>query len=240
MADKSERHGRLRFRFSLLTAILVLTIVALAIVVVLQWREIFPLETKVRQLRTEVGSLTIDDSSLSQAIQLRQQDPNIWRWRIYLPPGGQYKLKEAGGLLPPRAGKPDELWLQDVDKAKRGVSRGEFSGVPLEGEFTLEASLLRRENGWRFAATPGPGVTIYHFEEDWPAELGRIVSSGVPSDAQRTLKPGERVLLLYLSMPQLTPAIGGGTRSEPPSSPAEGIVLWLEQQPPGPSGTQHP
>ena len=56
-----SRKGR-PIRFSLFTAILLTTIVGLTIVVVVLWREVGPLRVEVRQMRAQLGKLTIDDA----------------------------------------------------------------------------------------------------------------------------------------------------------------------------------
>ena len=77
-AQNSSSRGR--SRFSLLTALMLMTIIGLLITVTKLWREVGPLRAEVRQMRTELGHLTIDDRNRAQAIAIRQPNPNIWRW----------------------------------------------------------------------------------------------------------------------------------------------------------------
>jgi hypothetical protein len=228
-APTTEQRRPVRLRFSLLSGLLFVTIVALAIVVVLQSRRLWPLEREVRRLRAEVGALSIDDRAVTHATQLRQQDLNLWQWRIYLPPGRPLKLVEYVGRLPGRAGKSDEQWLQELENAVPRIGRSSLTSGGEQGEFTLRATLLRQESGWKFSTSPGGGSSIYPFQSDWPADTGRIASSGVPIGAQRQFARGKPIVLLYLSTPKRTATPGGVTRSEFPSDAAEGMVLLLEQ-----------
>src|SRR5947207_15917846 len=81
-----------RPRISLLTALLLMTIAGLAIVVVLQWREVGPLRAENRRMRDELGYLSIDDPTKAYAIQLKTVGDEPWKWRVYLPPGGKYEM----------------------------------------------------------------------------------------------------------------------------------------------------
>jgi hypothetical protein len=59
----------------------------MAIVVALLGRELLPLRREVRQLRNQVGILTIDDGSQIHAIDVPTDAENVWKWRIYVPRG---------------------------------------------------------------------------------------------------------------------------------------------------------
>ena len=51
---------RIRARISLLTALLLITIAGMAIVIVQLWRKVEPLQAEVRNLRRELGYLSIN------------------------------------------------------------------------------------------------------------------------------------------------------------------------------------
>ena len=65
-----------------------MTIVGMAIVVVQLWREVGPLRTEVRQLRDEVGRLSIDDpiESFTRSRSAPTSDLT-WKWRVWVPAG---------------------------------------------------------------------------------------------------------------------------------------------------------
>lgn len=219
------------FRFSSLTAFALMTIVGLGIAVVLQWRELGPLRAEVRQMRTELGRLSIDDPSQVQAIEVRQPDPNLWRWRVYLPPGGQYKLCSFGGILPARGSQSNREWLNALKSAGVGISSSEFSNFKWEDELNFEASLISFDGRWKFETHPG-GESRYSLTDNWPADIGRYQASDIWETRQRTFSPGEPIVLLYLAKPVKAATPGGGTQTSVPTEPEEGIALWLEQTPP--------
>lgn len=217
-------------RYSLRTALLLTTIIALAISVVLLWRDAEFARGVARRLRGEVGQFTIDDQTRVNAIQVRQPDPNLWRWRVYLPPGRPYKLRQAVGPLPSRVGMKDKDWLTAVKNNQYG-SLGEHSGSEMQGELVVEASLFRQTDGWRFVTRPGDDVSFFPLTSlgTWLDELSRIERGDVSKNAQRVFERHEPIILLHLVKPVLKPTAGGGTQSTEDTKPAEGIVVWLEE-----------
>lgn len=104
-------------------------------------RELVELQAKMRALRKAVGItddqpdvLKITDDKLVHVRALYPYDDLSWRWRIYLPPGKKWNLYYSHGA------KWDD---------GRGVfgSGGGFSSLSCEGEFTLEAKVMRMLNG---------------------------------------------------------------------------------------------
>ena len=90
---------RFRPRISLLSALLLMTIVGMCIVIVQLWREVVPLREEVRSYRNELGFLTIDDRTRIHGIQVPTREDG-WKWRVYFPPGGDYKLQCYTGIIP--------------------------------------------------------------------------------------------------------------------------------------------
>lgn len=83
---------RFRPRISLLTALLLMTIVGMAIIIVRQWRELTPMRVEVQQLRDQVGILTIGDPEKVHAISIPSDTDGVWKWRIYVPKGQQANI----------------------------------------------------------------------------------------------------------------------------------------------------
>lgn len=222
--------SRFRFRYSILNILVLMTIIALAICVVLLWRDAEFARGVARSLRGEVGQLTIDDKTRVIAIQVRQPDPHLWRWRVYLPPGRLYKLRQAAGPLPSRVGMKDKDWLTAVKNNQYGYL-GEHSGNEMQGELVFEASLFRQEDGWRFVTRPGDDVSVFRstFLGDWLGDSSRIERGDVSKNAQRVFERHEPIILLHLVKPILKPTAGGAIQSTEDPKPAEGIVVWLEE-----------
>jgi hypothetical protein len=215
-------------RFSLLTAFLATTIIAMGIVIALFWREVGPLRNEVRQMRIDLGQLTIDDPTQAYGIQVREYDKDLWRWRIYLPSGGQYSLHCVKGILPPRGQISLRQWLDSMPQMDN-VSM--MSGSGLDREHIWEVSIKERNGVWSVETTPGRITMDVKFKDDW-FDGTRLVGGDLQSDLQATFTPDQPILLLYIPKPDATPGSGGGMSYDWPTGAAEGIVMWIEQRPP--------
>lgn len=231
--------SRFRPRFSLLTMLLVMTIVGMAIVIAQMWRDVGPLRAANRQMRTELGLLTIEDPKRAYAISLPTFEDKTWKWRIYLPPGGQYSLSEYSGHLPDRVAHRGKTWFEEVRKTGNGSIK---SGSGMQGEFLLEARLIKEGEVWVLATQSihldgdnsrigGGRTSVYQPSGDWLSDRrSRTMSSDVGA-SQKSFEPGEPILLVHLQRPVITETPGGGYTSRSPQGPADGVVLWIEQQP---------
>ena len=121
-----------RPRISILTALLLMTILAMAIVVAQQWREVGPLRSEVRRLRDELGQLSIEDPTKLHAIEVRTKDAMIWKWRIWVPERMNAQLRFAWSDVPldgyPAADvaekdnlKPGEQWISVTVQKAPGI-----------------------------------------------------------------------------------------------------------------------
>jgi hypothetical protein len=208
---------RFRPRLSLLTALLFMTIAGMALVIARLWREVGPLRGEVRELRQFVGELSIDDKTKILAIEVRQPDPNFWHWRVYLPPGKEYKLLQFDGLLPPRGKLSNKDWLAALRKAP--VNKSESTGEQFEGEFTIDTTLTPVGDTWKLEMfyLDGTMDARYAFQDNWPAERFRNEASDIWPLHQREYEPGEPIR-----------GVRGRVRPSISNKPAEGIALWLE------------
>ena len=237
--EKPKSTKRWRPRLSLLTALLFTALVACGVTIWQLWREVGPLRAENRRMRTAGGRLTIDDPKMAYGISVPTFEDDTWKWRIYLPPGGKFSLNNRSGHLPHSSQHPDKTaWFDAVRKDGVGSS---WSGSPFEGEFMLEARILKESNGWVLVTrstklgdgnrTAGGGKTsIYQPSDDWLADLrSRMTSSDVAAD-QKSFEFGQPIMLLHIQRPVITETSGGGYSSIAPSGPADGVVLWIEQQ----------
>src|SRR4051812_48010133 len=143
---------RFRPRLSLLTALLLMTIIGLATVVVLQWREVGPLRAEKRRMRSELGYLNIDDPTKAYAIQLNTVGDEPWKWRVYLPPGGKYEMCcFSGHPLPTAMALQGRNWPAKVKGHGGGVTS---MSSDLRGEFMVEAKLEKKGRLWTFHFKP--------------------------------------------------------------------------------------
>jgi hypothetical protein len=151
-------------------------------------------EAENRQYRIDLGllddapgMLVISDPQQVHLRQLPSFKPRHWRWRLYLPPGRQWRLATSQG----------EVWDET-----RSDFRGSGSGTSFDerGEITLEGGIMRDEDGrthvqilWgdrgSAAWIPDAGMRVLESNGQRTMKIG-----GSPK--QESLPPSARVELL--------------------------------------------
>jgi hypothetical protein len=221
-----QRH---RLRFSLLTAILLTTIAGMGVAL---WRlngELAPLREEVLRLREEQGRLTIADPNKIYAIRVMTEEPNAWRWRVYLPPHQKYLLHTRLHTIPGRQlNMTADAWRQRLLEARSGSS----TNAP-NGEFFVETRLLRD------AQQPGKWTLHYRFGDSLGsvgAEMKWLddrrvwsMSSEVDWTQQTELSASAGLDLFMLRQGDLKETTGGGYTVTNPSSlnDTPGVMLWI-------------
>jgi hypothetical protein len=105
---------RPRFHICVLTAFSLFSVVGLSVVVVQLWNEVVPLRSEVHLLRKQMGHLTIENPDVPHAIAVKTDEPDTWKWRVYLPPLplAKYVVSCTPGLHPPVTEKNVDLMLE--------------------------------------------------------------------------------------------------------------------------------
>jgi hypothetical protein len=203
----SPAPGRLRPRFSLLTALLLMTVVGMATVIVLLWREVGPLREEVRRLRDEMGVLVVDDPTKVNAIQVNTRDDLTWKWRVWIPKGGTYVIRSFGDDIP-KEGFPQQGGTMPIHEP---------------GEYVIgyEIDRDRANGGWYGKTTLAGTGSVGKDHQPWVEWTSKTsTGGGVPETAQ-TYEPGERIELMRHRVSQ----VRDSTKIEDPSA---GFMIWLE------------
>jgi hypothetical protein len=241
MSKPANQFGRKWLpRFSLLTVLLLMTIVGLSIGLVQLWQEVGPLREANRQMRTELGLLNIEDSKKAYAISLPTFEDDSWKWRIYLPAGGNYTLNSYSGRLPSASQQHDKEWYRAMRKDGVGSS-STISGF--EGEFMLEAKAVQQGKDWMLvtksikregnSSVSGGGKTsISQPSGDWLSDRRSRITSSDASVTQKSFEPDAPILLLLGQLPVITETPGGGFNAQSPTGASDGFALWLEPRRP--------
>ncbi len=202
---------RFRPRISLLTALILMTIVGMAIVIAQLWREVGPLRTEVSQLREQVGVLKIDDPSRIHAIAVPSDAEGVLKWRIYVPTGTTAVLRAKCG-----------------DITRTGYPEGKFVYKLSAGEHLLKFTARKYESRGSWVAeieSPQSSsmITLAFNDEDLFG-TGVFESQRVFSETEVMNKSGKLTLVRTRFAP---PGNGPILATETPSP---GFIIWLEQQ----------
>jgi hypothetical protein len=202
-----------RPQISLVAALLLMTIVGMAIVIVQLWKKVEPLESEVRALRTEVGHLTIDDDTRIQAIGVPTDDAESRRYRIFIPRGEVVFIHCQVGTVP-----------------KDGIPEG-GRGVPLEpGEHVVSLTFYRDELS---------GTWNYRFGIPTATVRGKIPDEEFWPRWNRYQHDTQGIGPLPLTLPNFRPnyvlqrhRVSRRDSPHPKSTtePLPGFVIWLDRK----------
>jgi hypothetical protein len=214
------------WKFSLRTMLLVIAILCLAIPLILQSSKLNRAQVELRQLRDQLGYLTIDDRSKVHIIAVDVDEPNTWRWRMFLPRGVRYTWCLGYGDIP----------AQGVPKSKMdGISNESYSET--DSEVVITAKLRQMDNrDWTLSVSSsiqgsqaqmgGASTIIPDKEMRWTREVpgreGHVLGSG----GTETLDPKGPIVLLQWRSVEKRP---DGTYG-PSAKPMPGYMIWLHQQ----------
>src|SRR4051794_22073185 len=96
MPDPIPPHAK----FSLRTLFILIAVICFAIGTYVVGRRLANAEREVRKLRNETGVLTIDDPTKVYVIAIDVDEPNTWRWRMFIPKGHKYSWNIAAEKIP--------------------------------------------------------------------------------------------------------------------------------------------
>jgi hypothetical protein len=192
-------------RFSLLTALMLMTIMGLLITVAKLWREVGPLRADVLRLRNEVGSLTIDDATKPHAIRVRTSDDFTWKWRISIPQGREYVLKCACESIP-KQGFPAE---------QGSITLSEPGEVWIEYRIAFDP----QSKTWQDRLST-PSAYLGSSQQDWVTWPSKTTASEGVAYKTESHEPGKIILLDRERVSQ-------ASSSQNIEDPAAGFMIWL-------------
>jgi len=218
--------SKFRVRFSLLTLLLASATICLA---VSHWhtsRQLATARAQLRQLRDELGYVSIEDKSKFHAVALESGEPNTWQWRLFVPKGVRYQWKIACEDIP-----------QDSPPSRAGVTAG--SNEPYwdaDNEVLVTARLREADEGnWTLSVTSkigdskhqmsGATLKIPREKIEWMSTVsatdGRVIGSH-GTDVRAADGP---IILLQRRACEKQP----NGSYQPSAGPRPGFMVWLSK-----------
>lgn len=223
----TETRKRNLWRLSLRELLLIVTVVAACVGLFVVASRQKKAESELRVLREEVGQLTIEDEKKLHAIALDTDEPNSWKWRLYIPKGHKYFWHVAYEDIP----------RDDLPKAATsGVSNMPYWET--DNEVLVTAKLRQSEDGnWRLSVDSkigdsknqmyGLSAIIPDEKLEWmrevPSQDGRLLGG----HGQDIRDPEGPIILLQKRACKLMP----DNTYQPVDEPMPGFVIWLENLP---------
>jgi hypothetical protein len=196
--------SRWRPRYSLLTALLLVTIVAMGIGIWRLYGELVPLRAEVRNLRSQLGVLTVDGDQKFHVVRVREPGGFRWNWRIWLPKGQDY-------------------WFCASQKVpEKGITDRQFKTFLGMGgqEINLRVQVVPNENGKRTVYMKCPAANTPFFEVDdtkWMRGETMIGEDVAGEKSQVSSNVDDPLVLLRLSEVSRT------SKVQPPN----GLLIWI-------------
>jgi hypothetical protein len=186
-------------------------------------------EREVRKMQKEVGVLTIDDRTKVHVVAVDVDDPNTWRWRLFIPKGHKYSWNIAAENIP-----------KDHPPQNAGITA--FSNEPYwerDNEVLVTARLRQGEDGnWLFTVNPrigdskdqmaGAALKIPNEKLKWMTDGRGSSTDGrvVGRRGTETLEPEGPIILLQRRPTERQP---DGSR-QPSPNPMPGFMIWLNEE----------
>ena len=196
-----------RPRISILTALLLMTILGMAIVIAQLWREVGPIRAEVPRLRDEVGALSIGDPSEFHAIRVRTNGDYVWKWRIWVPEGREYQLKIASENIP-KNDYPQNDGMIFLNH---------------RGESWIEYRIAKdpHSDNWMGKLT-ARGGSVGSTSQAWVTWKQRVSSGDGVSYKSETKDPGKPIIL---ARERVSEKVTDSAQIEDPSAD---FMIWLE------------
>jgi hypothetical protein len=219
-----------RWKYSLRTLLLIVVIVCLAIPLVLQSFKLRRVEAELRRLRIETGQLTVDDPTKVHVVAVETDEPNTWRWRMFLPKGVRYTWCLGYGDIP----------AQGVPQPKmESSSNVQYSETP--AEVLIDARLRQLDDdrwslkvsskiGDREDQMNGTRLIIPDEDMRWTREVPSTQGSVLGSRGTEVLDPAGPIVLLMRRSNERQPA-GSFRQWAPSANPMPGYMIWLQRDP---------
>jgi hypothetical protein len=212
------------WKFRLSTFLIFIALVALAIHLIVQSRQLRDAKIELRKLRDETGQLTVEDRTKVHIRQIDSPEPGTWRWRVFLPAGiaSRYGWSLAYGDIPAKGfPKPttNAFW------------NGPF--YETENEVLVTASLQKAGDGdWLMSVSSrignskeqmGGASIVIPDEFLKAARTGCEVADFLGSKETDLLKPGQPIVLLKWRACGTMPDGSEGVTD----SPTPGYMIWM-------------
>jgi hypothetical protein len=199
--------AKFRPRISLLTALLLMTIFGMAIVLMQLWREVGPMRVQLRQLRDEVGRLTIDDPRQFHAIRVRSDSDYSWKWRVWIPEGRKYRIYMATQDIP-KHGYPQSQGMVTLDQP---------------GESWIEYRIAKdpNSNNWMDNLNT-PSGSVGSSSQAWVAWNRRMSTGDGVEQKTESMDPGKTILVTRQRVSKTA------TDTSQIEDPSAGFMIWLE------------
>jgi hypothetical protein len=229
-------------RFSLVSALLLMTVVGMSIVIARLWREVGPLRAENKRLNEERGTLVIGNPTQLHAIAIPSRFAGEGRqsFRVYIPPGQTYyafvKINDI-----PKQGLPKWKELPGHVGVLGSFQKQLFGRLePGEPIVTIRTECRGKRADIQLIATVGSSnfpldAHAITSKDEWPTvapETFTVFGSDGVRSTSVAVDAGEPLVLLRHRVMGVDSEIRTFSyKVTEPDGPLDGVMLWVEPMP---------
>jgi hypothetical protein len=221
-----------RPRVSLLTLLLLMTTLALSVSLWQMGQDIVPLRNTLRDLRQELGQFNVADFDRVHVQRGETVTGSAWKWRLYLPQRGEYRLCVGEGNWPELMPGDFENW--------RAFNQVQYQSLnpQAQGQFTLELAIEEYGGKWWIkTATMNEVRNSTQLKGDWYAELSKQIQYSDASYERVSITDAtEPVVLLYVRRGEKE-QVGDTYVTKQVAGEARTLVVWITPSKPSTAST---
>lgn len=185
------------------------------------------LENQNKELRQELGLLSMTDADRIYAVKLRTSSKHSWSYRVFLPEGATYFFACQINSLPLDqnppvvASPPDSSTIATLAMNSMGIGC-------TSGEFVVTLAIEKIQSQWEYKLNvrkrgdAGDGATggsrIVESDDQWPTSEGWSSTGGVTIQSSILSEQLPMVLLNHRSMTETMTSSDESSR---------GVMLWV-------------
>src|SRR5947207_2111935 len=216
-----------RARYSLGTLLILVAVVGVLVGSFVVGTRLRRAERELQVLRDETGRLTIGDRSQVHVINVNVDEPNTWRWRLFIPKGQKYSWNLAAKDIP-QLDVPQQAGVKAVSNEPYWER---------DNEVLVTATLRRQDDThWRLSVESRIGDSKNQMSGgslEIPAENLAWNTEGASTDGRVAGSRGtklyepRRAIILLQRRPVARQPDGS---SKPSPDPMPGFMIWLQPE----------
>ncbi len=201
-AETSRPIGR-RFRFSILTLLLVTAIAGISLAYFRARSDLIQAQARLTDIRQTYQLIDVQDETKIYVRPMKSPADNMWQWRVYLPEGDQYRVSFATSML----GQPND----PASEPHMILSPGTYV---ISQMFTADQSTGSPK--WKFQLSAiGPHADVQISGKVYPSE-------GTPPEKKEAVRKGS-----FHVMPDFTMSSDAASYQQTEHAPDQPVNLML-------------
>ncbi|WDI40186.1 hypothetical protein [Bremerella sp. P1] len=221
-----------RFRFSILTILLVTTVVGLSLAYFRSRSDLLDAQAELTDVRQTYELIDVEDNQKIYVRMMKVPASNMWQWRVFLPEGSRYRIKFDYNSIPPKTPKP-------ATRSNLTLSPGTYVITQM---FIFEPA--SNASKWKFnLAATGPYADVRASGRVPREELSWLEAEMLPSGdfvlpSTEESKPGKKVRFNVIPSVELALPMSAYDQTSHDADQEVDLMRWEVDEPRNPVGQE--